>query len=289
MCLLIVAFWLGMMSWLAYRDIWPQLRPGQPPPYTIDLADEAQLHAPRIRWVLLQDGPRGEERIGRARTWVTYSAADNTFEMHNEINDLNLKKGLLTVRVRQMTSVYHVSLDGDLQGFRANLAAVVPLPLLLGQVEFHADVTGDVKDGRFSPAGKLTTPFADPIDLAMDPVDVPAHGSLLNPLHPVNRIKGLRPGQQWRVPRFDPLFECLTAAASKKLKLGSLAAGPRFLDAEVLAGSQVLTWNRRPVECLVIEYRSDEVAGRTWVRKSDGLVLRQEAGTGKDRLILQRE
>ena len=61
--LLIVAFWVATMSWLGYRDLRPILLPGQPPPYTIDLADEAQAHV--VRWQVYQHGrPKGYATTG---------------------------------------------------------------------------------------------------------------------------------------------------------------------------------------------------------------------------------
>jgi hypothetical protein len=129
----------------------------------------------------------------------------------------------------------------------------------------------------------------DPLKLDMEPVEVPAHGSVFNPLHPVNRIGGLRPGQRWRMPQFDPLAEAVAASLAKFLKLGKpLPLGPRFLDAEVQP-PKTLVWNKREVACLVIVYRSDEISASTWVRQQDGLVLRQEAGKPSDSVILQRE
>src|ERR1700687_1039638 len=63
----IVAFWLVMTGWLFFRELWPRLQPGQPPPFRIDLADEAQNNIP-IRWSIIKDG---EDR-GYARTWVNF-------------------------------------------------------------------------------------------------------------------------------------------------------------------------------------------------------------------------
>ena len=49
-------------------------------------------------------------------------------------------------------------------------------------------------------------------------------------------------------------------------------------------------WDNRAVPCLVIEYRKGkEITARTWVRKSDGLVLQQEASNLGFEMILQRK
>ena len=53
--------------------------------------------------------------------------------------------------------------------------------------------------------------------------------------------------------------------------------------------ADTLKWDKKEVVCNVIEYRElgKEVAARTWVRKSDGLVLQQEASFGFE-LVLRR-
>jgi len=51
-----------------------------------------------------------------------------------------------------------------------------------------------------------------------------------------------------------------------------------------------LFWDGQDVPCLVIKYTGDgDVNARTWVRESDGLVLRQEARQGGDLLSLERD
>src|SRR5258708_1396773 len=37
----IVAFWLTATGYLAYREWWPWMRADSPPPFTVELADEA--------------------------------------------------------------------------------------------------------------------------------------------------------------------------------------------------------------------------------------------------------
>src|SRR5207302_1863942 len=99
-------------------------------------------------------------------------------------------------------------------------------------------------------------------------------GSVLNPLQPLNRLPGLRRGQRWEVPLVHPLAD----VAHKYLKdvIGTAPAPQlRVLQAEVLPETQWLEWgvNHTQVPCLVIEYHSDDMTGKTWVRASDGVVL----------------
>jgi hypothetical protein len=116
-------------------------------------------------------------------------------------------------------------------------------------------------------------------------VAVPGQRGVLNPLHPVNRVVGLRPGQSWRQAVLDP-----TAMVLAGLLPGWPPPEPAWWTATVRPRPQPLDWAGEEVACLVIDYHSsegDEAA--CWVRHTDGLVLRQEAAAvGAGRLVLQR-
>jgi hypothetical protein len=69
----------------------------------------------------------------------------------------------------------------------------------------------------------------------------------------------------------------------------ALPGAPTVLQARVLTELQPMDWNGESHLCLIIEYRGEEHTARTWVRQSDGLVLRQEATAHGETLVLQRE
>ena len=60
-------------------------------------------------------------------------------------------------------------------------------------------------------------------------------------------------------------------------------------EAEVAA--ETLSWRNQEVPCFRIDYREPgkRVTARTWVRRQDGLVLRQEAEHLGKELILERD
>jgi len=280
MTLAILVFWMATTAWLFQRDIWPRLQSGQPPPFAIDLADEAQQ--PHVaRWSIYR-GENKESKIGRARTWVAYRAADDTFELNSEIEKLELRGGAKSVQVPRLFSLYRVTRDGELREMTSDVKVVI-----LG-IEIHAQINGQVREQRFWPHCTLETALlGGKQELDIKPVEVSAHGTVLNPLHPVNRLVGLHPGQRWRMPLIDPLADALAAKVADAFSTAALA--PRFLNAEVLPAGQMLRWNGQEVPCLVIEYRGDEMTARTWVRQSDGLVLQQEASQQEERLTLLRD
>src|SRR3954451_24938461 len=55
LCVLIVASWLVLTGWLFYDELLPRLLPGQPPPVTIDLVEEAQTRRVPTLWTVYQD------------------------------------------------------------------------------------------------------------------------------------------------------------------------------------------------------------------------------------------
>ncbi len=71
--------------------------------------------------------------------------------------------------------------------------------------------------------------------------------------------------------RFDPLAESIMAVAG--------VSEPDSLEAGVLENPEELIWNGASTMCLVIEYRGKNEVARTFVRESDGLVIRQEMKT----------
>src|SRR4051812_26660063 len=100
----ILAFWLATTGWLVSRDFWPRFQPDEPPPFAIDLVDEAQRQAVPIRWAITHNG----KPIGRAETSVVYREADDSFALRSE-SRLEMPLGLLgTVKVQKVKTTYRV-------------------------------------------------------------------------------------------------------------------------------------------------------------------------------------
>ena len=89
----------------------------------------------------------------------------------------------------------------------------------------------------------------------------------------------------------NPLEEALAALIKGKLGEHGLGMPERKrepLIAEVLSNPETTRWKDEDVSCWVIEYRGGEARARTWVRVSDGKVLRQEAFLMGERLAIER-
>src|SRR5258708_38957647 len=76
LAVLIVLFWLTTSGVFFWHEYWPYLEPGAPPPFAIDLVDEAQ-NSVFIRWDVSHNG----ERILTANTNVEHTAEENTFTL----------------------------------------------------------------------------------------------------------------------------------------------------------------------------------------------------------------
>jgi hypothetical protein len=279
---LIIAFWLAVAGWTVWRNAPPHLQANEPPPFAIDVTDESTHTI--VFWTVSQNS----QEIGIAETEVREDQG-GLFRLEARYK-IKMLQGLASAEV---TNRYRVTPDGALRGVTAEVVMGGT-----GQPEtLKGVIDGPVADEVFEPAGTIT--FNGVVQkVSFDPVAMTGQASILNPLHPVNRIKGLRAGRSWQVPLFNPVSLILTAKLEGKadpliqLGLGLLrnqADGKQItLSAQVQHEPQRLNWNREAAECYVIDYKGDDHTARTWVRVKDGLVLRQEAKYRDDTLVLVR-
>lgn len=282
----IVLLWLAAAGWFAVRDLAPLWRAGGPPPYTIELADEATHKPLPVLWVLTRNG----QPLGRATTKTTYSDADDTFELSLTAAELVLlDAGVMKVVAEKFTDAIRVTREGELRAMHTETALKATSALFgkfTGQATLDAEVQGDqlVRHCRLESKGIGTfEPKLEPVERV--------RGSVLNPLHPVPRIHGLRLGQRWTQPLVAPHGDILRAALAQ-VPGGDKAAvlaeqGPKTLDAVVLEGT--MPWARQERACFVIEFRGEEFVARVWVDQTDGQVLRQEAESHGEVVRLERE
>ncbi len=277
---LIVLFWVATLGLVFQRDLWPRITASGPPPIAVDLTDEATQYLP-IKWKVL----RGGKPIGTLTTKLAYQDADDTFEFTSQYKDLRFDVGAMQVVFPDVTTRTRVTRSGSLR------EQSMTGKLRLGDLQAEAKVEGRNENGTFVGRCEIASPlFNLKSDLAPVPVK---NGQALNPLQPVNRIAGIRPGQHWFVHEIDPLGQALAALFKEKFGQGlSLPESKKeALEARVADAPESLVWgkSREEAACWVIEYRSGEARAKTWVRASDGKVLRQEATLMDDRISLERE
>jgi hypothetical protein len=278
LALTIIAFWLATAGWLVCRDLWPRWRPGEPPPYHIDLIEEVHRgQAHKTQWVVLED----DRETTRAESWVEHLDKDDTFVLHLEFKHrptFRAPAAGLVPRMRFVSSLLRVTREGSLRELGVRVAVNGTFPFFPAPIQGTLLLAGEVRGEHFFPRYQVEQSGLTLKEGSLAPVEVSYHGSVLVPQHPVNKIQGLRPGQSWRMPVVDPF-----AAAF------GFADAVRHVNARVLPEPQLLRWKDKQKTCLVIEYEGEDEKAATWVEAGSGLVQRQEAAFGGNRLVLQRD
>jgi len=290
-CLAIVVFWLSTTTWLFWQEIVPLLADQAPPPFHIDLVDEVQQKA-IITWDFFAEEERTEDdpaaRTFLARSWVEYrEKPDDSFAFHLQFEPRGSQTGRMQLGpclLKRMNSHYRVNRTGQLLAMEADFAFDIP-----GFSNIAIQLQGQVRDGRFHTHIRASQPQTGTFQHDLEPVPFTQRSSMMLPLHPLNRIMGLRAGQTWRIPLANPFEEALAS-----LNPFGRPPGVRYLDARVLQ-PQPLPRRTPEVLCLVIDYdepgveEEKKVHPRTWVQLDSGHVLRQEATVLGRRLVMQRE
>jgi hypothetical protein len=270
MSVLILAAWLGTALWMLWTEMLPYLMPGTPPAFFIDLIEEAQQNRVITRWAAMKGGEKlfsVSTQVERLPSGLFELSAVYLPVMTPGISEPPRIHGL---RVTRMASAYRVTHDGDLVGLSIQVEGQSVL-------SFTADIQGEVRRGRLSlgvtlQAGGQEQRFSCP------EVEVPRGGSSLMPLHPVNRIRGLHPGQTWAMKYFDPLQA-----------INRPGEGPTMLWARVRPHAEDLRHANRNIPCLVIDYQGDGAQASTWVNERTGQVIRQESTHEGEAWALVRE
>lgn len=279
----IFAFWVATLGVVVRRDVWPRVFSTGPPPVSVEVGDEASQLLP-TPWTIY----RGTARVGRLNTRTTYVDADNTYQFTHEYAGLQLDAGGVMFIVPRLVTISNVARDGSLraQSLDGNFS------LHHGPLRLDAKlkVTGRVAGGQF--VGECAFD-SDVFKLKRDLVPVPVpNGHALNPLQVVNRITGIRPRQEWVVHVVDPLSDAVALVAREQFEKAGVTLPEKKrepLIARVSSTTQEMGWKDEQVACWVIEYRDAEVKARTWVRSSDGKVLKQEAFDKGEHLTVLRD
>lgn len=293
---LIGMFWLMMTGWL-FHDLAPSWRSGEPPPFHVDVVDEVRKgNPPQTKWIVrrVKVGENAFVKVFRGTTWVEYHNKEDTYALNAFLDvpktpnpkypPVEVAKGF---KIDSIKSTYHVARDGRLRAldaevkarphfdwpggelFQRSLRMFLPqLAKRLEDAQAVRHVSGEVRDEHFfghCGAAGLPRP---PRPAELPPTAVSYTGSVLMPLHPLNQMSGLHPGQRWRQPILDPLLVWRSGFS------GSLPS----LTARVLPQPHLLDLGDGEKSCLVIQYTNDEeqTTGRTWVGQSSNRVLKQE-------------
>ena len=289
---LIVGFWLISTGWLAYREWWPWLQADSPPPFTVELADEA---APLIaHWTIW----RGEQKLGTSVTKMI-AQKDDTFHLESTIENLEVEMEVFVhkvqIKVSKLRTVQKVSREGKLLAVDSKLQ--LNLTAFGQKFDMKASITGFAKEGQLHAHSKIESLFGN-AENDIDPIPLDS-GSAFNPLQPLAKLR-VRPGQRWKISTVDPVEEAFYSSLQQMLSQSKVAgkaggnlrksmAAPKMLLAEVLTKPHDLLHEGNTISCYLIEYRGEDLTGQTWVQISDGKVLRQEVTWQGKKMTLLRD
>ena len=262
----ILAFWLAMTGLLIHREVVPMMLADAAPTYQPDLTDEIGSHT--VVWKVFHDG----KRIGSGTSGVVANIDDRTYEFGSSFHFSEFRLG--PANVYSMESMYRVTEEGKLLAFSTKSEVG------FGDMStLKVGIEGDVVNGVCVPRVLLNNTIHP-----LDQIDLPQQGSIVNPMHLVNRLRKLRVGQTWRITMVDPL-----RGVTNKF-MGDFGKGMTISALIAEVKTDTLKWDRKEVLCYTIEYREPgkEISARTWVRKSDGLVLQQEANHLGFDMVLKR-
>lgn len=287
---LIVLFWLATVGYVGYRDVWPRLVRDAAPTVWIDLSDEASQSVP-VRWGLFREG----RRIGTVTTQMSYDAGPDQFRFVTRYRDFDVEIQPLRCLVPEMELTTILNRTGTLRGTTMNGTLIAKF---LGQemARGSARVECVVRDGELVGNCHLDSDFFTAIDEPLEPTPVP-DGQALNPLQPVNRLRGLRPGLRWVLYEINPLGDALANATKQVLAkkgLGSSFFAPKPTERQSMIATvgdepEPLRLARGEWNCWVVEVRGDRGTTTVWVRVADGFVMKQVAKSNGDTMTLVRE
>lgn len=261
--ILIVAFWLIMTGGLVQRDLLPLFGIGELT-YQRVLADRA-VEEP-VHWVLRL----GEKKIGRVTTNVR-PEENGSF--------------VLLTRARLRGNLFQADADGaktlievKSEFFVSGLGRLQRFALSAGfeGTTLRARVEGQVSGNELVIRSLNVPLLAGETRVAFDPESL-----LLDTLGPLDRLPDLRLNQTWITRTVNPVAVVLPTGPL-------FGQGPPFqVVRHRVVNTATVDWNEQSWRCYVVEHAYDNLTAHSWVRRSDGKVLRQEVPVGGLKLVIE--
>jgi hypothetical protein len=301
-CLLIVVFWLAITGLLYVRELEPNFREHDPPPYVIELTAETQVVHPKVVWKVFQNDQ--EEESWLANTWMDHNEEDDSFTLYAEVKPAPLQSPSVKadLLIQSLFSSYRISREGILRDFSVR-GDLMPPPWtrmasgVANLKPLRFQISGSIVDGPRMIAQMRLPQFVELFPDLQKPFQFPVsqNGAVFLPLHPVHKIHGVRPGKTWRVPEVDPLANAGKAWFKSKFPIGLPTRDEHFLDARVRDQQEPFPYDMGDGEshvCWVIDYRDaddDKTSATTWVEVSTDFVLCQKAKSEAGTMRLVRD
>ena len=268
-CVAIMLFWAIASVGLITRDVLPELLIGPPP--DLRSVASADREAGPTRWsILVADDPSMQSlrSIGQA---VTRSTVDSLGGVRLDgqawFDSGKMLRGTPyasqdDVRIT-VDNDCDIDMSGKLRTFHATVKAEgTEIPLLR-------------LEGVYLPENhQIEVKAQGPISLLnfTRKFDYEPRMMIQNALGPIDRLPGLAVGQRWEARVVSPLTGKIDVVKAEVVRKGEIY------------------WDRGTVGTLEVVHKIPPgLSARTWVRRSDGLVLRQEVPFPLVKLILERQ
>jgi hypothetical protein len=258
----LIFIWLAGLGWWCVREMVPRWLAGR--------MEYQQLLARRASdeptlWKIMM----GDQKVGNIVSNV-HPAPNGGFSINSQASvSTSLIPNLGAEAFLQIQFRADVSPLGTLKNFDAK----VHIEGSSMSLSVRGDVQGDTATLLVF-AGRQQ--MGSPTTIRLDP-KLPLGQSLAPP----DRLPGLWVGRRWTSKTIDP---------QSLITRGGIFSGAAVSTKDAVhtvIGIETISWNDEPSACFVVEDKLDGINGKTWVRQTDGQVLRQEAGFGNARVVME--
>ncbi len=266
-CVAILAVWAYATMALLQRDVLPGLLIGPPPDLRVVARANDELTP--TRWaILVADDPDALNlrSVGQAETYMR-RAKDDWTRLHSSawFDSRELLKGTPFETPQgervEINAAFDIDNRGNLEGFRAGVS-------FEGLDEEVLVLTGVVRRNQLDVTSRGPSPLLNwKRSFPYEPREM-----VQSVLAPMDHLPNLQVGQRWSSRVVNPL---------------ALTGQVRPVEV-VVERKSLITWDSSPVTTFEVVSRFGPMTARTWVRASDGLVLRQEAPLPFVRIVLDR-
>ncbi len=290
----IVVFWFGTTAWMMYRELAPRWNSGEPPnPFPIDMSDEVKR-----RITILWDASHKGDRVGTASTTITRKP-QGMYEIEFKLSlkgdtepTTTFGKMLSQVKLAKCSKRLVVTRSGHIREFSQEFSGTI------ATARFHVKTWGTVSNDL------VVDPNYEYIRIGENNVrqekgesfSLAKGDDALTTEFAIHRIEGLRNGRQWRVPPHPLMSKLMAEVLTRVLPIGPLPAKPELI---ARTSSDTIEWQGEKVKCwritfakpkeLDLEEQKRDMNLDYWVRRKDGLIIRQEGTVMGRTLTYQRK
>jgi hypothetical protein len=263
MCFAILGLWLFATASLVRREVLPRWVVG-PAPSLKSLAKGLELPAPS-RWAILAlDAKGGELKVGQIDSEAARDGEWVTLTSRVALQAGAILQGTPLRVDADVELAIHSETKLDSSGELASMKATVS-EAEGGHV--WMTLTADRRGGRI----ELAADGAEGAIRFRESFPYTSSGQLQQTFGPVENLRGLVVGQSWESRVVNPLAPGAPAKARVEVR-----------------ARKVIRWQGKLVETLEVVTEMKPFQARTWVRPTDGVILRQEVPIPFVKLILER-